>query len=195
MDANNATVITPARPNYCHRCGQQLADHAGARFCPACGASLTPPQPLTPPRRLSAARYPRRMIGLAIDWLLLGVLIAPLYLWISSGSAAWSGKFATNVAVNYFASVAPFLYWALVPRFWGGRTVGRRLMGTRLVRAGDGSPVTYLRALGRAMLVVAMALLFFIPVVIDLLFPLFGRQQSLADRITDTLVTGRKTLN
>jgi uncharacterized RDD family membrane protein YckC len=136
-----------------------------------------------------AVSYVRRIAGLAIDWFVLGAVMAPIYAWISSQGGYRPDEAAELVVGNLLLYVAPFTYWSLLPRIWGGRTIGRRLLGTRLVLARDGGSVGYWRAVGRAMLVVLMAILAFIPLILDLLFPLFGRHQSLAERATDTVVT------
>jgi uncharacterized RDD family membrane protein YckC len=136
------------------------------------------------------AGYVRRMTGLTIDWLLLGALVSPIALWLSSMNDPTADEGAFYVIANLLGYGSPFLYWALLTKIWRGQTVGRRLVGTRVARAGDGAQVTYWRALGRAMLILPMIAFAFIPVIIDLALPLFGRRhQSLCDRATDTVVT------
>jgi uncharacterized RDD family membrane protein YckC len=176
-------TTTVATPGFCERCGTGVAGLDGVRFCPGCGASLTPLH------RPAPASYLRRMAGLTIDWLLLGALMVPVVWLVLSTGDPQADEAAGYIVGNILIYGAPFLYWALLPAVRGGRTVGRRIAGVRLVRAGDGRPVTYGRALGRAFLAVPMAL-FVIPIVVDLVLPLFGGHQSLCDRATDTIVTG-----
>jgi uncharacterized RDD family membrane protein YckC len=178
-----ADPIPSAPPGFCHRCGHQLRGPQDVNFCPQCGATLARfPQPV-------AVSYARRMAGLAIDWVALGGLMALVSAWIVSQGGYRPGDAAALVVGNLLLYVAPFTYWSLLPRIWGGRTIGRRLLGTRLVVARDGGSVGYWRAVGSAVLVAVMAVLLFIPLIVDLVFPLFGKHQSLAERATDTVVT------
>jgi uncharacterized RDD family membrane protein YckC len=135
-----------------------------------------------------AVSYARRMAALAIDWAALGALMALISVWIISQGGYRPGDSAAFVVGNLLLYVAPFTYWSLLPKMWGGRTIGRGLLGTRLVRVRDGGSVGYWRAVGRAWLVVLMAFLLFIPLIVDLVLPLFGKHQSLADRVTRTVV-------
>ena len=182
MDAQDA-LIPGAPPRFCHRCGHQLGVLEDVRFCPRCGASLAPIAAPVP------ASYARRIAALAIDWIVLGALMAPIYAWIVSAGGYRADDAAALVVLNILFYVAPFTYWSLLPLIWGGRTIGRRVLGIRLVLARDGRPVGYWRAVGRTWLVVLMAFLLLVPLIVDLVFPLFGRHQSLAERATDTVVT------
>jgi uncharacterized RDD family membrane protein YckC len=174
---------TPLSP-VCRSCGMSVV-HPGAAHCPFCGVPLTPPEPPTP------APYARRMAALGIDWGILLALVAPVGVWILSVDDPTAPDAAGLVVANLLVYVAPPLYWALVSRLWRGQTVGRRLLGIRLVMR-DGSEVGYLRTLGRAMLT-ALLVIGGVGTLIDLLFPLFGdRHQSIADRATDTLVSLRQ---
>ena len=166
--------------SFCHRCGAGVDASSDQRFCGSCGAALL----ATPP---PAARYLRRMTGLAVDWVVIGVPMAALFIWADSLEGPDAPVVAGYLVAHLLIYGTPFLYWALLPRVWGGRTIGRRVCRTRLVRVAVGVEVTYLRALGRAFIIVPMVG-FLIPVLVDLLFPLFGRHQSIADRATDTLV-------
>jgi uncharacterized RDD family membrane protein YckC len=176
--------IATETPSFCRACGTRYPPVDGLSFCPTCGTPVVPPAPPVP------TGYLRRMTGLVIDWLLLGALVSPIALWFSSMNDPTADEGAFYVIANLLGYGTPFLYWALLTKIWRGQTVGRRLVGTRVARAGDGAQVTYWRALGRAMLILPMIALAFIPVIIDLLFPLFGpRHRSLCDLATDTVVT------
>jgi uncharacterized RDD family membrane protein YckC len=180
MDAR----IAAEPPTFCRSCGTRFPPVEDLTFCPMCGTPLVPPAPPVP------VGYIRRMTGLTIDWLLLGALVSPIALWFSSMNDPTADEASFYIIANLLMYGTPFLYWALLTKIWGGQTVGRRVVGTRVARAGDGAPVTYWRAVGRAMLILPMIALAFIPAIIDLLFPLFGpRHQSLCDLATDTVVT------
>ena len=158
--------------------------HPGAVHCPFCGRPLAPPEPPAP------SPYARRMAALGVDWVILLALVAPVGVWILSLDDPTAPDAAGLVVGNLLVYVAPPLYWALVPRLWSGQMVGRWLLGIRLVRR-DGSEVSYLRTLGRAMLT-GLLIIGGIGTLVDLLFPLVGtRHQSIADRAADTLVARR----
>ena len=180
MDALD--LLPSAPPRFCHRCGHELGALQEVSFCPSCGASLAPLAAPLP------ASYARRIAALAIDWVVLGAFVSPIYAGIALGGGYRPSDAADLVVLNILIYVAPFTYWSLLPRIWGGRTIGRRLLGIRLVLARDGGPVRYWRAVGRAWLVVPMAFLV-VPLIVDLVFPLFGKHQSLAERATNTVVT------
>jgi uncharacterized RDD family membrane protein YckC len=59
----------------------------------------------------------------------------------------------------------------------------------RAVSARDGAPIGFGRAVGRAAFEYLMAILLFIPWIVDMLFPLWDpRNQTLHDKVTDTVV-------
>ncbi len=132
------------------------------------------------------------MIGLTIDWIVLGILVSPIAFWFSTmpeTDPAHPNAEGAAYVMAFVLYLTPFFYWAPLTRFWGGQTVGRRLVGTRVALARDGGAVGYWRAVGRSVLV-NLLLTFFIPVLVDMTLPLFGRRrQSLCDRATETVVT------
>ena len=167
---------------HCTTCGQPLRQLPDAHFCEACGAPLEHPDPPRP------TAYLRRMAALTADWLLLLAIAAPAYAWIESMDTPNADEAAFYAVGNVVMYGTPFLYWALVPALWGGRTLRRGLFRIRIARAGDGAAVSYGRALGRSMFVVLLVITF-IPILVDLLLPLWGKHQSICDRVTDTVVT------
>jgi uncharacterized RDD family membrane protein YckC len=112
----------------------------------------------------------------------------PLWLWIDGSGGPDADEAAGLVVGNALLYVAPFVYWAPFTRWWDGQTIGRRVAGVRVVRAKDGTRAGYWTGVGRSMLVVLMALPL-VPLVVDLVLPLFGQRRSLADRATGTMVT------
>ena len=182
MDAPIATQT----PNFCRSCGTRFPPISDIGYCPSCGTPLVPPPPPVP------VGYGRRMVGLTIDWLVLGVLVSPIAFWFSTmptTDPSHTSDEAGAYVIAFALYLTPFFYWAPLTRFWQGQTVGRRAVGTRVALARDGGPVGYWRAVGRAVLIYLL-LSFFIPVLVDLALPLFGRRhQSLCDRATETVVT------
>jgi uncharacterized RDD family membrane protein YckC len=181
----DATVATET-PCFCRFCGTRYPLVDDLAFCTRCGTPVVPPAPPVP------VGYLRRMTGLVIDWLVLGVLVSPIAVWFSSMPSpdpSHTSDEAAGYVITFACYLTPFLYWAPLTRIWRGQTVGRWVVGTRVARAGDGGLVGYWRAVGRAALVIPL-MSFFIPVMVDVALPLFGRRhQSLCDRATDTVVT------
>jgi uncharacterized RDD family membrane protein YckC len=75
----------------------------------------------------------------------------------------------------------------MIGRF--GQTLGNKAVGTRVVSASTGGPISYWRALGRSAADVVLLLLFVIPWIISVLWPLWdSRNQTLHDKMADTVV-------
>lgn len=64
------------------------------------------------------------MAALTADWLLLLAIAAPAYAWIESMDTPNADEAAFYAVGNVVMYGTPFLYWALVPALWGGRTLG-----------------------------------------------------------------------
>jgi uncharacterized RDD family membrane protein YckC len=63
------------------------------------------------------------------------------------------------------------------------------IVGTRAVRLATGRPIGYGAALGRAAFEELMAAIFFVPWVVDVLFPLWDpMNQTLHDKVSGTIV-------
>ena len=94
---------------------------------------------------------------------------------------------AVMVATLAAAFGLTFVYWWL-PHSRSGRTVGKRLVGIRVIDAATGTSPSKLRALGRYLFM----LVFSLPVVtffLDCLWPLWDPQgQSLHDKVAGTYV-------
>src|ERR1700757_1969858 len=115
--------------HFCHRCGNPLPGDPPPTFCPACGVAVGD---LTAP---AACGYPRRMAALIVDWLVLLAAVAPVWLWFSSMDDPTADEAGAYVVMDLLIWGGIAFYWALLPKLWQGRTVGRRLLGIRLVRA------------------------------------------------------------
>jgi uncharacterized RDD family membrane protein YckC len=184
-----ATIATQT-PNFCRSCGTRLPLIEDIGYCPGCGTPVVPPPPPVP------AGFGRRMVGLTIDWLVLGILVSPIAWWFSSmptTDRSHPSDIAGAYVVTFVLYLSPLYYWVPLTRLWRGQTVGRRLAGTRVALARDGGPVGYWPALGRTLLIWAL-MTGLIPVMVDLVLPLFGRRrQSLCDRATGTVVTRERS--
>jgi len=61
--------------------------------------------------------------------------------------------------------------------------------GTKAVKLSTGAPIGYAAALGRALFEWFLAAVFFLPWVLDMLFPLWDpRKQTLHDKVSGTIV-------
>ncbi len=92
-------------------------------------------------------------------------------------------------AGGYLLSLAVSAAYITIMLAKRGQTVGNIAVGTRVVYAQTGGPVTYGRALGRWAAEAAMVALLFIPWIVDILWPLWdARKQTLHDKIANTVV-------
>jgi uncharacterized RDD family membrane protein YckC len=101
---------------FCENCGRELPELAAA--CPACG------HPIRTAPTLELADFWTRFGGALIDALILivpGLLVA-----------------AREPVIG--GIVVGFLYHWLLVAYWDGQTVGKRVVGVRILRP-DGSPV------------------------------------------------------
>ena len=71
-----------------------------------------------------------------------------------------------------------------------GHSMGRRLFGLRVVRAGDGSPIGILRAVGRLLFADLVSTIFMVGYIWALID---DRKRTLHDVVLDTLVVHEKS--
>ena len=134
------------------------------------------------PARSPWASFGVRVAGWLIDWVISGVISAVVLVPMH----AVQGKSVSEQGVVLSALVMVIYATALI----GGRgqTVGMRAVRVKAVVAGEGAPVSYARALGRAVCEIAFAPLV-IPWVLDMLFPLWDpRRQTIHDKVAQTVV-------
>jgi uncharacterized RDD family membrane protein YckC len=162
------------------------------------------------PDRQATARPWRRLVGYLIDCLVIGLITGALWVRLiisvtlrignvtrafpGGGSAAMAGygrvlaTAAPVIAIELVTTMclAIAYYWVLTG-YWG-TTIGKRSVGTWVVSADDGSPVSRGRALVRALVFVAGWVVwpFFL---IDNLWLVWGRRrQCLHDKAARTVV-------
>jgi uncharacterized RDD family membrane protein YckC len=69
------------------------------------------------------------------------------------------------------------------------QTLGMMVTKTKAVKAATGAPIGYAAALGRALFEWLLAAVFFLPWVLDVLFPLWdSKKQTLHDKVSGTIV-------
>jgi len=146
------------------------------------------------------ANYGERLGGWLIDWILLVAVVVLLiflthsfhhthtYVVTNGGSIRTSGYYVGPAGISLQALVV-IVYGTIFCGGARGQTLGMRVAGTRVVNEVGAGTIGYPRALGRAAFEYLMAIVFFIPWVIDMLFPLWDpKNQTLHDKVTRTVV-------
>jgi uncharacterized RDD family membrane protein YckC len=144
------------------------------------------------------AGFGARLGGWLIDWLLLLVvnlvIIVPLHLFRTTHVLAANGVSTSHFTLrplgDVIAVVVVLVYGTLMCGSRRGQTVGMMVSGCRAVTVTTGESIGYPKALGRAAFEYLMAILLFLPWVVDMLFPLWdARKQTLHDKVSGTVVT------
>jgi uncharacterized RDD family membrane protein YckC len=146
------------------------------------------------------ASYGARLGGWLIDWVLLGIVAAPFLIvthsihrthnvLLSNGSISHQSGFSVGPAGIAIQALIVLAYGALLCGSTRGQTVGMMIVRVRAIDEARGGPIGYSRALGRAAFEYLMAVLIFIPWIVDMLFPLWDpSNQTLHDKVTRTVV-------
>ncbi|HET9078690.1 MAG TPA: RDD family protein [Acidimicrobiales bacterium] len=120
-----------------------------------------------------------------IDGIIIGI---PAFLLFY---AAGSGSVGARASAEIVVVIAEALYFTLMLSRQG-RTVGNMAVGTRVIDARTGGPLSTGKALGRwaaQLLFGLLSVALFIPTLLDYLWPLWDRRnQTLHDKIAGTLV-------
>ncbi len=103
-------------------------------------------------------RYPlaglgNRFLAAIVDVVILAVSVVGLQLLVvlllpRDSGVLWS--ILAGLAVVLIFLVLPFAYFALLETFWNGQTVGKRVVGIRVIRE-DGAPVGFFPVVARAL--------------------------------------------
>ena len=118
----------------------------------------------------------------------------PLHLYSTSQGTDANGNFQSNFHVGaggiLMSALVVLAYGTLFCGSKKGQTLGMMVAKTKVINATDGQPIGYGKALGRAALEYLMSVVFFLPWVLDMLWPLWdNRNQTLHDKATGTVVT------
>lgn len=138
---------------YCTNCAQEMSDQAAA--CPSCGhpaarvgTATTGGAGPSGPR----ADFGQRLVAALIDGAMLAALSFVL------------GAILKN-AGSALAQAAGFGYYIYLEGSPSGQTIGKRVMGIRVIRMADGGPLGYgsaaIRYLGRIVSAIACLLGYF----------------------------------
>jgi|HubBroStandDraft_1064217.scaffolds.fasta_scaffold38791_3 uncharacterized RDD family membrane protein YckC len=139
------------------------------------------------------ANYGQRLAGWLIDFVLLLVVTAVILLPIHAVRRVDTVRNTTTFHTNGVGIVIPAIIVILYGMFMcgsaRGQTLGMMIAKTRVVDANTGGPIGPARALGRAAFEYVLAIVIFIPWVVDMLFPLWDqRNQTLHDKVTNSVV-------
>lgn len=185
----------------CSRCGAEIAE--GEDFCPACGQRVagSPGGEVRSAWTGSAAARPpvvyaglwRRAAAYLLDSVVLGFVVAIFILGPLMQRAGISpenpwvlltGTSRQIVAMNLLATMASWLYWALLESSRWQATLGKKLMGIEVTDL-EGRRISFARASGRYFGKIVSALTFFMG------FAMAGfteKRQALHDIMTGCLV-------
>jgi uncharacterized RDD family membrane protein YckC len=147
------------------------------------------------------ASFGVRLGGWLIDWVLIGIVTIPFLALTHSFHTTHSVVVTNGTFVSHQTgfSIGPggIAIQALIVIGYGaimcgakrGQTVGMMLVGIRAIDQQQGGAIGFARALGRAAFEYLMAILLFVPWIIDMLFPLWDpSNQTLHDKVTRTVV-------
>ena len=123
------------------------------------------------------------VIDVIVGAIFRGAHVGTVHYHTSSGTAYIS-------VVGYIVELIVWLaYGALLIGSRRGQTIGMMAVGARAVDRDTGTPIGYARALGRAAFEYVLAIVVFLPWVLDMLWPAWdARKQTLHDKVTRTVV-------
>ena len=200
----------PGTSNHDDRPGQPPTEPLGGPVQPPepgsgqPGSELWSPAPTTPlpgdpsappafaaagPPREALAGFWRRLIAAVLDWILIGILAAAIgELFGVEGPAPPA---ADGEGFQFqFAGTGPFIlvelaYFTYFHATIAGQSIGNRIMGIRVLDAGTGRPLPYVRAFVRALVSSLSALPFFLGFLWMLWEP---RKRTWHDMVANSLV-------
>jgi len=164
----------------------------GQSFYPNRTSQYSPGPPL--------ADYGLRLGGWLIDWLILlvicGVISALTHSFHYSHVATTFNGFSSNnrsfrwgMPGALLSPLIVILYGTLMCGNSRAQTLGMMVTKIKAVKASSGAPIGYGAALGRALFEWFLAAIFFLPWVLDVLYPLWDpKKQTLHDKVSGTIV-------
>lgn len=138
-------------------------------------------------QRIEAAPFLVRLAALIVDGV---ILLLPIALMPGmSGSLTWEESIIANVGAVFALPLRVLPAVAILALLEGftGRTIGKALMGLRVVGVEDGEPIGLLRAIGRRAFMVLESYVYFIPSLL-LIARNRGFDGHLGDRLTGAIV-------
>jgi uncharacterized RDD family membrane protein YckC len=141
-----------------------------------------------PPEAL--AGFWRRLVAAFLDWLLVGILAAAIGQLFGVDVATLSSVAGDNTNLELQPAPGPFIlvglaYYTYFHATVAGQSIGNKIMGIRVLDAGTGRPLPYVRAFVRALMSSLSALPFFLGYLWMLWEP---RKRTWHDIVADSLV-------
>lgn len=143
-----------------------------------------------PMTSLPIADPAKRLLGYLIDLALLSVVgFLALLPVVGTLAATQEPGVGAGIAslLTFLVFVAIFVYEPYCHGRWG-QTVGKRVIGTKVVRAADGAPIGHGLAWGRYLILVAMGIVPVLPLVAVLWLLWDPARQTLYDKAVGTVV-------
>jgi uncharacterized RDD family membrane protein YckC len=138
------------------------------------------------------ANYGQRLGGWLLDWLILlipSLLISAVTHSLHTYHNSTGAGFHVGMPGALLSPIIVVIYGTVMCGGRRGQTLGMMVAGTRAVKASTGEPIGYPAALGRAVFEWVLVVLFFLPWVLDVLFPIWdARNQTLHDKVSGTVV-------
>lgn len=140
------------------------------------------------------AEWITRVASEAIDSVAWPVAFLPLVIGIGVGAGVGGAGFAVLALIGVVVTIAALVWVA--SKYQNGQSVGKRVMGTQVVSANDGTPLNWaFNLIVRTILVKGLAigivssLTFYIFMLINFLWPLWDKnQQAVHDKMVNTYV-------
>lgn len=144
-------------------------------------------EPTLPPY----ASWGRRFAAVVVDGILLALpfLATIVVAGVLDGPGEEDDDIWLLVAIGWgFSLVAPFVYFTVLHGRASGQTLGKRLLGIRVIGE-DFRPIGYGRAFGRYLVGWVLWLACYVPGLLDNLWPLWDdKNQSLHDKVANSFV-------
>lgn len=142
-----------------------------------------------PPQDRGYASWGRRLAAYLLDLVIIIVPLVVLIVAIAASDPSEDGAAWIVVVVAYIATIVlPFIYFTYFHGEPSGQTPGKRLLGIRVVSDETGRSIGFGRAFGRYAITAVFGF-FFIPVILDYLWPLWDtKNQTLHDKVVGSVV-------
>lgn len=186
---------------FCENCGRELSDQAIS--CPNCGHPRTPAGATAVAQAVGYAEWWQRAVALILDGVIVGIpsfiIMAIANVGTFSNSTITRDEFG-NPQLNSSAitrllisllivSALGILYRTLLEGGPRGQTLGKMVMKIAVKDAETGGPIGYGRAFARWLIASILWIAFYLPGILDLLFPLWdAKRQTLHDKVVRSVV-------
>jgi uncharacterized RDD family membrane protein YckC len=186
---------------FCENCGRELSDQAV--MCPNCGHPRSAAAVTTVGQATGYAEWWQRAVAYIVDGIIVAV---PAWIIMAIASVGFvrnttvtrdqSGDLTINsgalgrifVGLGIILLIG-ILYRVLMEGSPRGQTVGKMAMKIAVKDAETGGPIGYGRAFARWVVASILWIAFYLPGILDLLFPLWDqRKQTLHDKAVRSVV-------